>query len=217
MRESDARTDKYFELLDKYGDKPDKEQLIAKEMGWLHDEEGGHGADEDPSEEKHENRLDVEEFNRILQEAVENPLQPDPATEGVDWLRVENGGLEDICHPLQHRCFESAMALWHTCDQLGLLEKEDDALHALVNEFQTTGAKLAGALNGLAYGRDTDEPGFVVACLKRALNHLHKAQAGLESVAPKKLLPEMVLAQTRSELFEIREEILRLMEEFRKE
>ena len=52
------------------------------------------------------------------------------------------------------------------------------------------GAKLAGALNGIAQDRGLANPAFTVACLKRALDHLHKSQAGLEAVAPKKLLPE---------------------------
>src|ERR1039458_1724519 len=34
LKESDARTDKYMELLDKYGDSPDAEEKIAREMGW---------------------------------------------------------------------------------------------------------------------------------------------------------------------------------------
>jgi hypothetical protein len=44
---------------------------------------------------------------------------------------------------------------------------------------------------------------------------LHKSQAGLEGLAPKKLLPEKTIAEARKELFEIREGILRLMDEFR--
>jgi len=44
---------------------------------------------------------------------------------------------------------------------------------------------------------------------------LHKSQAGLEAVAPKKLLPEKMIAEARQELFEIREGILKLMDEFR--
>src|SRR5207247_5383544 len=35
MKECDARTDKYMELLDKYGDSDEAEAKIAKEMGWL--------------------------------------------------------------------------------------------------------------------------------------------------------------------------------------
>jgi hypothetical protein len=53
------------------------------------------------------------------------------------------------------------------------------------------------------------------AYLKRALDHLHQAQAGLEAVAPRKLLPEKMVADARKELFEIREGILKLMDEFR--
>jgi hypothetical protein len=59
------------------------------------------------------------------------------------------------------------------------------------------------------------ERAFVVACLKRALDHLHQSQAGLEAVAPKKLLPAKMIAAARQELFEIRAGILNLMDELR--
>jgi hypothetical protein len=60
------------------------------------------------------------------------------------------------------------------------------------------------------------DPALTGACLKRALEHLQKSQAGLEPVAPKKLLPEKIIAEARQELFEIRENILKLMDEFRR-
>jgi hypothetical protein len=215
LRESDARTDKYMELLDKYGDDEAAEELIAKEMGWKQDQEGEEteGVD-DEAEEGEEPDWDVEEINRITAEALEDPLVPDPATEGVDWIRTAD---DDIRHPLQHRCFESAMKFWHKCDELGLRDIEDEDLVQLTMEFQITSAKLAGALNDLAYGRDSFDPPFVVACLKRALNHLHKAQAGLERTAAKNIAPAPVLAETRDELFAIREGILQLMDDFRRQ
>jgi hypothetical protein len=40
-------------------------------------------------------------------------------------------------------------------------------------------------------------------------------QAGLEAVAPNKLLPAKVVAKARKDLFDIREGILRLMDRFR--
>ena len=209
LRESDARTDKYSELLDKYGDGPENEKLIAREMGWDSlAEEGGAAENENAL-------MDVDEVNRICREAAESLIQPDPATEGVDWIRVPDGETRDVRHPLQHRCYESSMALWHQCHELGLGASDDEALGQLIGEFQIASAKLAGALNGLAHGESGHEPGFIVACLKRGLNHLHKAQAGLEKVALEKLLPEALIRKTRQELFEIREEILRLMERFR--
>jgi len=202
MKESDARTDKYMELLEKYGDSDEAEEKIAREMGW--DREDVTDDDE---------RMSIEEINAICEAAANEPdPEPDPHREGIDWIRTEDG---DLRHPLQHRCFESAMKFWHQCDELGLEKSEDNDLHQFIFEFQTTGAKLAGALNGIAEGRGYRDNSFTVAYLKRALDHLHKSQAGLEAVAPKKLLPEKIISEARQELFAIREGILKLMDEFR--
>jgi hypothetical protein len=152
-------------------------------------------------------------MNRITEEALnEPPPEPEPHREGIDWIRTKDG---DLRHPLQHRCFESGVKFWKQTDKLGLKKSEDDDLQEFIFEFQTTGAKLAGALSGIAEARGFADPAFTVACLKRALDHLHKSQAGLEAVAPKKILPEKLLAEARKEIFEIREGILKLMDEFR--
>jgi hypothetical protein len=204
LKESDARTDKYMELLEKYGDSHEAEEKIAKEMGWLK---------ELTPEEAEEERRHIEEINRACEEALNEPEpEPEPHREGIDWIRTKDG---DLRHPLQHRCSESAMKFWHQADELGFEKSEDKDLSQFIFEFQTTGAKLAGALNGLAEGRDFADAAFTVACLKRALDHLHKSQAGLEAVAPKKLLPAKLVTEARKELFEIREGILKLMDEFR--
>ena len=204
LKESDARTDKYMELQEKYGDSDEAEEKIAKEMGWSR---------ELTAEEAEEERQRIEEMNRACEEALnEPPPEPEPHREGIDWIRTEDG---DLRHPLQHRCFESAMKFWKQTDKLGLKKTEDEDLQQFIFEFQTTGAKLAGAVNGIAQDRDFADPSFIVACLKRALDHLHKSQAGLEAVAPKKILPEKMIVEARKELFEIREGILKLMDEFR--
>jgi hypothetical protein len=205
MKECDARTDKYMELLDKYGDSEEAEATIAKEMGWL---------DEDQTEEELEQeRMSIEEIDAICEAADdEPPPEPDPSREGIDWIRTEDG---DLRHPLQHRCFTSSMKCTQQARALGLEKMDDKDLGQFLFEFQTTGAKLAGALNGMARGQGFSDPAFTVARLKRALDHLHKSQAGLESVAPKMLLPETTVAEARKELFEIREGILRLMDELR--
>ena len=230
MREGDARTDKYMELLDKYMDHPDRDRIVAREMGWTclddgleeekedddskprsaSDDDSGKDDVADPAGE--DARFDVDEINRICAEAAEEPLQPDPLTEGVDWVRDERG---DIKHPLSLRASKASVALSRKCRELGKSKADDEDLCAFLSEFQITGAKLAGALNSMAYGRDLREGSFTVAYLKRALGHLHAAQAALERVAAKDLLPAETLAENRTELFAIREEILRLMDEFR--
>lgn len=204
LKECDARTDKYMELLDKYGESDEAEEKIAEEMGWNR---------ELTAEEQEEQDRRMAEMNAACEEALDEPEpEPDPSREGIDWIRTEDG---DLHHPLQHRCFESAMKFWHIVDELGEDRFKDKELGEFIFEFQTTGAKLAGALDGLARGQPYSDASFTVAYLKRALDHLHKSQAGLEALAPKKLLPENVVVEARKELFEIREGILKLMDEFR--
>jgi hypothetical protein len=204
LKESDARMDKYMELQEKYGDSPDAEEKIAKEMGWLSEEE-----DENEDDE----RISVEEMNRITEEALnEPPPEPEPHREGIDWIRDKHGRIH---HPLQHRCFESSIKFSKQADKLGVKKSKDDDLQQFIFEFQTTAAKLAGALDCIVEDRGSADAAFTVACLKRALDHLHKSQAELEAVAPKKILPEQMVAEARKELFEIREGILKLMDEFR--
>ena len=219
LRESDARTDKYGELLDKYRDDPNRDRLIAKEMGWtwlegaLEEEERSQGKEagtgalpDKEAEDEADDSFDPDALDDFPD------LEPEPSTEGVDWIRDENG---HVGHPLSLRVFNNSVALWQECDKLDLAKADDEDLGALLSEYQITGAKLAGALNGLAYGRDLRSGGLVVATLKRALSHLHAAQAALEKVAPKNLLPEKTVSSIRAELFSVREEILRLMREFR--
>jgi hypothetical protein len=54
-----------------------------------------------------------------------------------------------------------------------------------------------------------------VAYLKRALDHLHRSQGALEKVRAAKSLPTDLIDGARRELFELREAILGLMDEFR--
>jgi hypothetical protein len=202
FRESDAITDKYMELQEKYGDSPEAEKRIAREMGW----------------EWVEEFLEAEEKGALPTAASSRqediPMrEPNALTEGIDWVRDERGWIH---HPLQLKMFNVAMEMWHDCKQRGLMGETGDAdLHEMIFQAQTTGAKLAGALNGLAYDEDIRQAGFVVAALKRALTHLNNALAGADRVAGKNILPGERLERFRSELHDIRAQILELMNRFR--
>jgi hypothetical protein len=199
LRESDARTNKYAELLDKYQDDPNCDEIIDREMGWTKESaQGAEGEEED------------EPFAIQVPDDFPEP-EPDPSTEGVDWVRDEDGR---IAHPLSLRAFNAAVNLFHHFKKLGLDREENPDLQNFLDEFRITGAKLAGALNSLGYGRHITDGAFTVACLKRALNHLHATQAALEKSVS--LLPAEMVKENRQELFQIRERILKLMEEFRK-
>jgi len=200
MRESDARTDKYMKLFEKYEGHPDREKIVAREMGWTWLEEA----------------LEADERGALPKREREEipPLEPNPLTEGVEWVRDKDG---HIHHPLTKRAFESGVAMWHFCDDRGLLEDNGDSdLFEMVFQFQTASAKIAGALDSLAYDEDDSrDGGFVVAALKRALNYLHTSMAAADNVAQKQLLPPERLDSFRAELFEVREKILELMQRFR--
>lgn len=214
MRESDAITDKYVELLEKYGDSPEAEQRIAREMGWdtLAETLEEAAPDDDPeapagTDESGPAALSGEEV-----EDLADP-QPDPATEGVDWIRVDN---DVIRHPLAHRAHRVTLRMIDLVDAAAPAGEDDGQLIALMSGVTTLGAKLAGALNGLAYGRPLAGLAFTVAYLKRALDPLHRSQAALRHVAERGQIEPETVGWLRNELFEIREEILRLMEEFRR-
>lgn len=204
FRESDARAAKYSELLEKHGDSEEAESIIAKEMGW----------DRELSQEEAEEQARwIEEMNRASTEALNEPApQPDPHREGIDWVRTEDGQLR---HPLQNRAFERAMKFRQIAEELREDEISNDDLDEFVFEFQTASVKLGGALTGIARGEGFHDPAFTVAYLKRALDHLHKAQAALEACAQNELVPEEIIGRLRQEVFEIREAILRLMDDLR--
>jgi hypothetical protein len=199
MRESDTRTDKYIELLEKYEGHPDQEMIVAREIGWTWLEEA----------------LEADERGALPPgEPMEIPeLIPNPLTEGVDWVRDKDG---HIHHPLTKRAFESATAMWHYCNERGLLGENGDVdLAEMVFQFQTTGAKIAGALDSLGYREDLNDAGFIIAALKRALGYLHKSVSASEKVDGKNLIDAKRLESCRAELFGIRAEILELMNRFR--
>ncbi|MBU0714449.1 MAG: hypothetical protein KJ964_03700 [Verrucomicrobia bacterium] len=206
MKAADQRADKYGELLDKYKDHPDRERIVAREMGWTWVADmldaGEHGA----------LKVDADQAGDDLTEAPD--LAPNPLTEGVDWVRDEYGYPQ---HPLTLRAIKISMGMWHQCKDLGLLDETgDEALNNMIFQTQVTGAKLAGALNSLAYRGEDVDAGFVVANLKRALQHLHQAIETAGAVQAKDLLPAQALKDYRASLFALREEILALTKSFRK-
>lgn len=209
LKESDERTDQYGELLEQYKDHPDQERIIAREMGWDHLEDL---LDADA-------RGVFDEDRKAAAEEDYPELVPDPETEGVDWIRTDDG---DIRHPLAHRAFDMSIRLHHLIRDLGAEDdengdKESEALQVLSFAAHMLSAKLAGALNSLGYDRDiTFMAGMIVAQLKRALSHFNEAVHRLDALARESDALHTTLAPYRDELFAIREEMLRLMERYRK-
>jgi len=206
MKESDARTDKMMKLYEKYDgiESEEQERLIAREMGWARIEEYLDAKADGELPEKEEDPFDIPDD-------FEMP-EPDPLTEGIDWIRDENGHPK---HPLCHRTFKIVTGMWHDCDEAGLMkEGGSEAVRDMVFSAQMVNAKLAGALNSLWMDSDRDG-GFIVACLKRALKYFNETMTHYQTVQEEGRLPAERLARFHDDLCSIREEILRLMDKYR--
>ena len=91
LKECDARTDKYMELLDKYGDSDEADEKIAEEMGWSRDL---------TEEEAQEEQRRIDELNAACEEALNDPEpEPDPSREGIDWMRTRHGHIASQLTP----------------------------------------------------------------------------------------------------------------------
>ena len=221
LRESDALTEKYGRLLEKYADHPDSERIIAREMGWSWLEEALDQQDEEEEESKQENeaedlevKVDQEKKDESEDDIEDYELPaPDPMREEIDWVRDERG---HILHPIEKRAHD---ALHGLLDELKAAERfpeeEDEQVADFVSGFMTLSAKLAGALGGVARGDDFFEPGMVIAWLKRILEILNRTIAAADAAKGKDFLPAERFAYYRSELFAIREDVLELIKELR--
>src|SRR5262245_45854395 len=108
LQQQDRKTEKYMELLEKYIDHPERDQIIAREMGWtqLLNEDGERWAEE------------VEELFEEEMEASGNG--------SADSEEDDDGNSDDDyeVHPLYQAAF--ALTVW--LDQL-FDEREDLQLH----------------------------------------------------------------------------------------
>jgi hypothetical protein len=216
LRESDALTERYGRLLEKYKDHPDSERIIAREMGWRWLEEAldwqeqkrEQGQEQEKESEDLKANVDEDEF----EENDELP-PPDPMREGIDWVRDDRG---HISHPIQKRAHDALHALLEELKAAGHFPGDrDEQLADFVSGFMTLSAKLAGALGGIARSDDFSDAAMVIAWLKRVLEILNKTIAAADAVSEKPFLPAERFTYYRNELFAIREEILELMTQLR--
>ncbi|HWB59997.1 MAG TPA: hypothetical protein VG733_10920 [Chthoniobacteraceae bacterium] len=196
LQQQDRKTERYMELLEKYLDDPNRDQIIAREMGWNHllDEEGKTWAED----------VDMRFSEEMeLAEADEEEAMADSDEDEPESFEM---------HPLYRASF--ALTVW--IDQLfeenGDLQSNPQAVR-LATQSAIASAKLAAALSD----DDVDEIGMTIAYLKRALKAItNSMEAGMH------LRQEFRLDRERCttldhRLFQIRDGIIQLMGEYRSE
>lgn len=193
LQQQDRKTERYMELLEKYLDDPNRDQIIAREMGWNHllDESGNSWADEADS-------LFSDEME--MMEDFEDEIETDQGGDGFEM------------HPLYQAAFALTVWLDQLFEELGDLQNHPAAVK-LATQSAIASAKLAAALSE----DDVDELGMTIAYLKRALKAVTNALEAGTQLKKEIRLSAARFATLNHRLFQIRDGIITLMGEFRSE
>jgi len=220
LQQQDLKTERYMELLEKYMDDPDRDQIIAREMGWSHLTASGDGSDESDGETEEEDWISFERDDATASDAmdaIDALLGGSEAGEfGADYDEASEEDGEELegfeLHPLYQASF--ALTIW--IDQLfeGLEELENrPAAVRLATNCAVASAKLAAALSD----EEASEIGMTIAYLKRALKAISSALDASHLFAREAKLPAKLRKELRGKLFHVRDGIIVLMGEYRTE
>src|SRR6266498_58244 len=190
LQQQDGKTEKYMQLLETYLDDPQRDQIIAREMGWtqLLDEkdwsaEGDALSDEESAEENAPGTDQAPSFDTF----------------------------ED------HNLYRAAFALTISIDQLfdeNPSLQNEPAVVKLATHSALASAKLAAALSN----DHVEEIGMTIAYLKRALKAITiSMDAAAQLRQPSKLITAAQHAVLQQRLFQVRDGIITLMGEYRSE
>jgi hypothetical protein len=196
LQQQDHKTEKYMELLEKYIDHPQRDQIIAREMGWTQLLDGKAN---DWSEEI--DGLLAEDDNAALDD---DRLQPSGQVE------LPGESFED--HVLYRAAFALTVWIDQLFDENAALQNEPSAVK-LATHAALASAKLAAALSD----DDVDEIGMTIAYLKRALKAITVAMDGGAQLLAEKLVNPQQYAVLQKRLFHVRDGIILLMGEYRGE
>jgi hypothetical protein len=195
LQEQDRNTEKYFRLMEQYMDHPDRDQLVAKEMGW---EQVPCPVEEDS--EDWEEYLAMEEM--LAEEALEEEMEEE----------------EDCESYLDHPVYVEMVRLHHWLEEwLENHPAHQENPHAvrLATQAAVCSAKLAAALS---QEEDEDvELGMVIAYLKRALKAANECLDCAAQMRRGDILVETDHSEFLQLLFSVRNQIVDLMRESRSE
>ena len=190
LQQQDHKTEKYMELLEKYLDDPQRDQIIAREMGWtqlLESKDWSAEVDAMLDEDSNDNEID---------DGME------PATP-LDTF-------ED--HSLYRAAFSLTIWIDQLFDQDSSLQNEPAAVK-LATHSALASAKLAAALSD----DDVDEIGMTIAYLKRALKAITTSMDAAGLLLSERLITAEQHSVLQQRIFQVRDGIITLMGEYRGE
>jgi len=196
LRKQDKRTELYLELLDRYGDHPDRESLIARAMGWTD--------------------FETEEEALCEQSGLEMEVvgEEEWDEEALAQVMEDAGGHDDLeVHPLYQASFELTLWLDEALSARGPAVATHPAAVELSKQICILGGKLAAALSDL----EGAELGMTLAYLKRALRAATLALNAYAELHREKAFGRIRDRQLRERLFAVRGGIVGMLGEVRVE
>jgi len=190
LQEQDQKTEKYMQLVETYLDDPQRDEIIAREMGWTQ-------------------LLEAKDWSAEVDALFDEDVQEDDDREREDMTRSVEAFEE---HGLYQAAF--ALTIWidELFDQKASLQNEPAAIK-LATHSALASAKLAAALSG----DDVDEIGMTIAYLKRALKAITISMNAAAQLLSEKLITGTQHSVLRQRLFQVRDGIITLMGEYRAE
>src|SRR5437764_7937123 len=189
LQQQDGKTEKYMQLLETYLDDPDRDEIIAREMGWTQ-------------------LLDAKDWSAEVDALLDEGVTDDE--EAVNTNRSAEVFEE-------HDLYRAACALTIWIDQLfdeNASFQNEPAAVKLATHAALASAKLAAALSG----DNLDEIGMTIAYLKRALKAITiSMEAAAQLRTPERKITPSQYAALQHRLFRVRDGIITLMGEYRSE
>ena len=193
LQEQEQRTEKYMALLEKFMDHPDRDAIIAREMGWTHLIGG-------------ETREWEDEVESSFEDAISDDDETAPPSEEPVCFGFEK-------NPLYRETIAFSAELDEMFVRVDERVREHPAAITLRDETTLAAAKLAAALND----DDIDELGMSIAYLKRGLKALTAALNAAATLHEDATLGEPQFEMLRGRIFSIRDGIVSTMGNYRSE
>jgi len=201
MKESDKRSEKYAELLQKYLDHPDRDIIIAREMGWDWLLEA---LENDEMEDEEEDELH---------------LYDEDTEEGEGWKQAANYLSDEFDEVENLRVYQIAFSFGLDATNLvraQTLQGMDESLSSFLESATIPAAKIAG---GFSMGFEMDSLGGNIANCKRGLASANTALEALREMKDKDLISQKEYLDYYNRAKEVRDElgiyIVELREQFR--
>lgn len=200
MKEQDKKVDRYMELFYRYQNHPNRDELIAREMGWT---------------------WLLEQAEHFMD--LPNVEEDDDEKEGEEWKAsagIEGEGfleMDDFEHqPVYLKSKEFALRAYRFVDDLPESVREDSAVVDFIANAMIASAKIAG---GTGMGDGMEELGANIAYCKRGLAASNLAIAALHEMKEKRIIGGLAYFDLVREAAEVRNTIaiyiLDLREKFR--